>query len=62
LEILERRVRSRERMRNWVRERSVWRMGRIRFIVEGGGLWVFNWAGSEDEAARSSMFSIWEGG
>jgi hypothetical protein len=64
---LARRWRSKERMRYWVRERSVWRMESLRFSV---GLWVLvlvmplllpplKLAGSYDDAVRSSMISIY---
>lgn len=49
------RWRRRERIRYWVRERSDWRMERVRLVVAA------EWCvmGSVEEAARSSMDSIY---
>lgn len=64
---LERRWRSKDRMRYWVLERSVWRMERVSVAfmlvdpipvpIPGPGP-VENALGSEEAAARSSIFSI----
>lgn len=49
--------RRRERIRYWVRERSDWRIERVRLVVAAEEVW---WCviGSVEEAARSSMDSI----
>lgn len=53
-----RRWRRSERMRYWVRARSVWRIESLRFRVALFVLLVVD-IGSADEAARSSIASIY---
>jgi hypothetical protein len=57
-----RRARSRERIMYWVLARSVWRIERRRFRFGLCCAWlcdVLDMSVSADEAARSSIVSIW---
>lgn len=55
----DRRWRRRERIRYWVRERSDWRMERVRLVVAAEVEVWWCVIGSVEEAARSSMDSIY---